>query len=140
MSRTPRGTGPLKRPRKGGSWFFYLDQRRTFTPYQNQADAEAWRQRHLAETAVRAEIARTENCTVGELLRIVEDDHASHNERSIASLRNRLKRIRAKLEEYVRGPCKREPHLEVLFQPFQREGALLELVRRCYSRRQGPAR
>ncbi len=85
MSRTPRGTGPLKRPRKGGCWFFYLDQRRAFTPYQNQADAEAWRQRHLAETAVRAEIARTENCTVGELPRIVEDDHASHNERSIAS-------------------------------------------------------
>ncbi len=28
--------GPLKRLRNAGRWFFYLDQRRIFTPYQNK--------------------------------------------------------------------------------------------------------
>ena len=91
--------GPLKRLRKGGRWFFYLDQRRVFTPYPNKADAEAWRQRHLAETAERAKIAATETCTVGELLQIVEEDYERNNKRSIASLRSRLKRLRAEFED-----------------------------------------
>ena len=91
--------GPLKRLRKGGRWFFYLDQRRVFTPYPNKADAEAWRQRHLAETAERAKIAATETCTAGELLQIVEEDYERNNKRSIASLRSRLKRLRAEFED-----------------------------------------
>ena len=91
--------GPLRRLRKSGCWFFYLDQRRVFTPYQNKADAEAWRYRHLAETAERTTAAGMEGCTVGDLLQIVEDDYASHNKRSIASLRSRLKRLRAEFKD-----------------------------------------
>lgn len=91
--------GPLRRLRKSGCWFFYLDQRRVFTPYRNKADAEACRYRHLAETAERTKAAGMEGCTVGDLLQIVEDDYASHNKRSIASLRSRLKRLRAEFKD-----------------------------------------
>jgi len=43
--------------------------------------------------------SRSENRPFQELLQIVEDDYASHNKRSIASLRSRLKRLRAELED-----------------------------------------
>ncbi len=94
--------GPLKRLRNAGRWFFYLDQRRVLTPYQNKADAEVWRDRYLAEAAEREKVAATENCTVGELLQIVEEDYERNNKRSIAALRSRLKRLRAEFEDVRR--------------------------------------
>lgn len=104
-----RGLGRLTRRTPGSKWSFRLDTGRVTTPHTEYKAAEAWRLKHLAELATGARYVGAENCTVNDLLDLVEKDHAGKS--SLPATLSRLKRLRAELGK-IRVVDLREAQIE----------------------------